>query len=122
MTERDQTMKMDGGKLMMELIPTSATRSLAKVLTYGAKKYKPNGWREVEMDRYVGALMRHFEAFRDDPLSVDEESGMLHIEHALCNVAFLNEFTHQRKDQHPVSDQMKQQLNTVTAMIHNKYK
>lgn len=77
---------------MMELIPTSAIHSLAKVLTYGARKYKPNGWKEVEMDRYIGALMRHFEAFREDPYSVDEESGMLHIEHALCNAAFLNEF------------------------------
>jgi len=94
MTTRDQTMKMDGGKLMMELIPTTATESIARVLTYGAMKYKPNGWKEVEPVRYIGALMRHFEAFREDPYGRDEESGLLHIEHALCNIVFLNHFIH----------------------------
>ena len=90
--ERNQEMKADNSKPMMELIPTSVYKSLGTVLTYGAIKYKPNGWKDVEAERYVGALMRHLIAYMDNPYSIDKESGLLHIEHALCNVAFLNHF------------------------------
>lgn len=92
--ERNQEHKADGGKLRLELIPTTAINSLGKVLTYGAKKYEPNSWQRVERDRYVGAALRHFTAYMDDPTGRDEESGLLHIEHALCNMAFLNHFAH----------------------------
>jgi hypothetical protein len=35
-------MKLDTGKLQYSLIPTSATRALAEVLTYSANKYAPS--------------------------------------------------------------------------------
>ena len=89
--ERNQEHKADGGKLMMELIPTSAIKSLAAVLTYGAKKYSPNSWQRVERERYVGALLRHFTAYMNNPTGRDEESGLMHIEHVLCNAVFLND-------------------------------
>lgn len=92
--ERNQEHKADAGKLRLELIPTTAINSLGRVLTYGAKKYAPNSWQIVERDRYVGAAFRHFMAYMDDPTGRDEESGLLHIEHALCNMAFLNHFAH----------------------------
>ena len=83
-------MKFDKDKLRYDLIPPSATKGLAKVLTYGAKKYKPNNWRLGNKDRYVAALMRHIEAYREGEM-VDSESGLLHLEHAITNVAFLIE-------------------------------
>lgn len=89
--ERNQEHKADGGKPMMELIPTSAIKSLAAVLTYGAKKYEPNSWQRVERERYVGAILRHLTAYIDNPIGKDEESGLMHIEHVLCNAAFLND-------------------------------
>jgi rubredoxin len=89
--ERNQEHKADGGKLMMELIPTTALVSLGNVLTYGAKKYSPNSWQRVERERYVGALLRHFVAYMNNPTGRDEESGLMHIEHVLCNAAFLND-------------------------------
>lgn len=92
-TERNQTIKADGGKLRLELIPTSAITSLGRVLTYGAEKYGANSWRRVERERYVGAILRHLTAYMDDPDGVDEESGLKHIEHVLCNAAFLNEMS-----------------------------
>ncbi len=88
--ERDQEAKADAGKLMMELIPSSAYMSLARVLTYGAQKYGPNNWQGVEPDRYIGALLRHLVLFLDEPEGADAESGLLHIEHVLCNAMFLN--------------------------------
>jgi len=87
----NQFMKFDTGKPRYDLIPPSAMAGMAKVLTYGAKKYKPGNWKEVEsLDRYVAALYRHLEAWRQGE-KTDSESGLLHLEHALTNVAFLLE-------------------------------
>ena len=90
-TVRDQSMKADGGKIRMELIPTSAIYSIGRVLTHGADKYGPNTWQSVEYERYVGALIRHLLAFIDDPLGKDADSGMPHTEHLLANAVFLND-------------------------------
>ena len=85
----EQFMKFDTSKLRYDLIPTSTTKALAQVLTYGAKKYKPNNWQNVDdTDSYVAALYRHIEAWRDGE-KLDKESGLHHLAHALTNVAFL---------------------------------
>lgn len=82
-------MKFDTDKLRYDLIPVSATRGLASVLTYGAKKYKPGNWKLVDdKDKYVAALYRHLDAWRDGE-KVDEESGLSHLAHAMTNIAFL---------------------------------
>lgn len=86
-------LKYDNGKLRMDLIPPTALESLARVLTYGANKYADNSWQGVEPNRYIAALMRHLTEFMKDNNSRDSESGLLHIEHILCNAAFLNDFT-----------------------------
>lgn len=88
---RDQSIKADGGKLRMELIPTSAYIGLGRVLTHGAEKYSPNSWQNVEYERYIGALIRHLVAFIDDPTGRDSDSGLLHTEHLLANAVFLND-------------------------------
>jgi len=86
----EQFMKFDTDKLRYDLIPPSAMEGLAEVLTYGAKKYKPNNWKNGDLDRYVAALYRHLEAWRKGEKK-DEESGMKHLAHAITNVAFLLE-------------------------------
>jgi len=86
----EEFMKFDSEKLMYELIPTSSTKALAEVLTYGARKYKPENWRKGELERYVGATMRHFEAWRAGE-KLDPESGLPHLAHLITNVAFLIE-------------------------------
>lgn len=84
-------LKFDTDKLRYDLVPVSAMKGLAKVLTYGAKKYKPNNWRTVvDTERYVAAAYRHLEAWRAGELH-DAESGCYHLEHALTNIAFLLE-------------------------------
>ena len=83
-------LKFDSGKLRYGLIPPSAMKSLAEVLTFGAKKYKPNNWQNVDsLDRYVDAMFRHIEAWREGE-KMDKESGMPHLAHALTNLMFLN--------------------------------
>lgn len=92
-------LKYDSGKLRFGLIPPIATTSLAEVLTFGAAKYAPNSWQTVPNgeERYLDALYRHLEAYRNGELT-DPESGLSHLAHAITNVAFLLHFESQRKD------------------------
>jgi len=84
--------KYDGEKQRLELIPESAIRALGSVLTYGAKKYDDNNWRKgFKWTRVFGAALRHlflWVAGQDK----DDESGLSHLAHAMCNIAFLIEF------------------------------
>lgn len=88
----DQSIKADAGKLRLSLVPSEIIRAVARVREYGVNKYgEKESWREVEVERYRDALLRHILAYKDDPDGVDEESGLPHLEHVACNVAFLLE-------------------------------
>jgi hypothetical protein len=88
----DQTAKADAGKLQITLVPRQIIRDIAEVRMYGNKKYgDPENWRSVSPERYRDALMRHLLAYLDDPDSADDESGLPHLWHAACNIAFLCE-------------------------------
>jgi len=88
----EQFMKFDSGKLQYNLVPPKAIKELTKVLTYGAKKYKPNNWQQVDdTTRYIDALYRHLEAWRSGE-KIDSESGLSHLSHALTNITFLIHF------------------------------
>lgn len=83
--------KFDDGKLRYELVPPSLGREVAKVLTFGAMKYDAHNWKQVDdPNRYIGALYRHLEAWRQGE-EVDPESGFSHLAHAATNIAFLIE-------------------------------
>ena len=89
--ERNQEAKADAGKLMLELIPPEALEALGRVLTHGAKKYGANKWQTIDdaKNRYRGALLRHYTAYQKNNSGTDADSGLLHIEHVLCNAMFL---------------------------------
>ena len=84
--------KFDADKLRMDLIPPAAITGLVKVLSMGAKKYGDYNWyRGVEYNRLYAACLRHLVAWwgREE---LDPESGLSHIDHAMCNLAFLAQF------------------------------
>ena len=88
----DQTAKADAGKLQLTLVPRGIIRAIAHVRMFGTAKYQdPNNWKKVEPQRYKDAAFRHFLAFLDNPFSKDEESGLPHLWHLACNIAFLIE-------------------------------
>ena len=88
----DQEAKHDEGKIRPTLVPSKLISAVASVREYGCRKYHdPENWRRVEPERYRDALYRHWLAYLDDPSSVDEESGLPHLWHLACNVAFLIE-------------------------------
>ena len=88
----NQQIKADAGKLRISLVPTGIIRAIARVREYGVSKYGAReSWREVERERYTDALLRHTLAWMDDPNGKDRESGLPHLWHMACNVAFLIE-------------------------------
>lgn len=88
----NQDAKADAGKLQLTLVPRQIIREIARARMYGTAKYKdPDNWKQVSPERYRDAAFRHFLAYLDDPGGVDEESGLPHLSHLACNLAFLCE-------------------------------
>ena len=94
MNKDNQDIKRDAGKPELSLVPMKELLyAVAEIREYGTyeKGYGKESWRDVSIERYIDALLRHAVAFADDPYGVDEESGYPHIDHIACNVAFLLE-------------------------------
>ena len=89
-------MKNDNGKPRMDLLPFDALKGVSDVLTFGANKYTPNGWKDVPdaIPRYEAALLRHFTAIKTGEQN-DPETGLPHIHHVACNALFLASLTGQ---------------------------
>lgn len=88
----DQQAKADAGKPILSLVPKEIIYEIEKVRSFGVKKYKdPDNWKRVELERYHQALLRHTLAVWEDINARDKESGLLHLSHIACNVAFLLE-------------------------------
>lgn len=84
--------KDDKGKLQLTLVPRQIIKDIAAVRMFGTEKYKdPENWKTVEIERYRNAAFRHFLAYLDNPKGFDAESGLPHLAHLACNIAFLCE-------------------------------
>lgn len=83
-------MKFDKDKPRYDLIPIGVEEEVAKVFTFGAKKYADNNWLLVEDGerRYYAACRRHIEAWRRGE-RLDPETGYHHLAHAICCLAIL---------------------------------
>lgn len=80
-------LKHDGGKARLDLVPAEIIEAVGAVMTHGAEKYGEGSYRNVEPKRYRAALMRHIAKW----LKIDDDSGLPHLWHIACNVAFLLE-------------------------------
>lgn len=81
--------KDDGEKPRYDLIPPEFLDGTARVLTYGAVKYAPRNWElGMSWGRVFAALMRHMWAWWGGQ-KTDAETGMPHLWHAACCLAFL---------------------------------
>lgn len=89
----NQSAKADNGKPKLSLVPTEIINCIAKCREFGTAKYhNPDNWKDVEKERYIDAAYRHWIKYVEDNNSVDEESGLPHLYHCCCNLAFLCEF------------------------------
>lgn len=90
--------KNDAEKPRMDLISPVAIEELAKVLTFGAKKYAAHNWRNgIVYSRLIAAMMRHVNAYNAGETN-DPETGLSHMAHAMCEAMFLLEFEKTRTD------------------------
>lgn len=88
----DPAVKFDTEKNAIELASSWAIEGLGLVLTYGAKKYAAHNWRKgMAWSRLIGAAFRHLLAFARGE-DIDPESGLPHIDHAMCCLMFLSEY------------------------------
>ncbi len=91
MPEEEADAKADTGKPRPTLVPVSLMEAVTAVREYGCAKYHdPENWRRVEPQRYRDALYRHWLAYLKGEKK-DQESGLPHLWHLACNVAFLIE-------------------------------
>jgi hypothetical protein len=89
-TDETPALKLDTGKVRMELIPASSLDALGRAMTYGSKKYAEHNWAKgFDWDRLVGALLRHINAWRSGQ-DKDPESGLSHLDHVLACAAMLS--------------------------------
>ena len=84
-------LKHDGGEPRLDLVPPEIIEAVGVVMTHGVEKYGEASYRNVEPKRYRAALMRHICKWLKDPYGKDEDSGLPHLWHVACNVAFLLE-------------------------------
>jgi len=88
--------KFDGGKPPLSLISRYALEQEAMVMAFGASKYGRDNWRQgMDFSRLMDATLRHVYAFADGK-DVDEETGLSHLAHARCCLAFLLEYEGKR--------------------------
>jgi len=85
--QHDPGAKLDDGKVLAGVLSdfSLALLEIAKVGTFGAKKYSRGGWQHVEngQERYFDALWRHLLKERHEP--TDKDSGLLHSAHMAWN-------------------------------------
>ena len=90
--EKSEGLRFNEGKLRVDLVPSSAGKGIAEVLTFGAKKYAENNWRlGMKWSKVVASLERHLMAFKEGQ-DYDPESKLLHVDHILTNAAFIKEY------------------------------
>ena len=82
--------KYDDGKLRWSLVPGGPMREVVKVLMHGAAKYDDHNWAKVDnwRERYYNAARRHLDEWWEGE-SLDKESNLHHLAHAMCCLLFL---------------------------------
>lgn len=84
--------KHDSGKPRMSLLSPIALEKVAQVMTFGAKKYDDNNWRQgFPFTRILDAVGRHMNQYQQGE-TYDKESGVSHLAHACCGLFMLLEF------------------------------
>jgi len=86
-----KAIKNDNGKTRMDLLPPKALDGIAKIFTFGAKKYNDYNYKNgkgLDWCRPYAALMRHMIAWNDGE-DIDQESGESHLYHAGCCIMML---------------------------------
>jgi hypothetical protein len=86
--------KDNRGKMPLDLFPYPALLGAADVMAFGTIKYKPHNWRlGLSWTQTWSSMQRHLWAFLEGE-DLDPESGKPHVDHAMCQMAFLSTYYH----------------------------
>lgn len=89
---KDKGLRYNEGKTRYDLLPPFAIEQFARVLTAGAKKYSDNNWKlGMGWRKVIASMKRHIAKFEIGE-DFDEETGLLHMAHVMCNASFLLEY------------------------------
>lgn len=93
MSRKDDAHKLHPSYILSQM--PQAFEAVIEVADYGAKKYSPNGWKEVPQgqERYKEALLRHVLAYAAGNI-IDVESNKQHLAHAAWNCLAIMQLTH----------------------------
>lgn len=87
--KRDQKLNT----LLLHRDLANALEAVNRVLHWGCNERQPpyseTGWKDVPLDKYKQALLRHQSEWLKDPMSLDDESGKLHLAHMAANALIL---------------------------------
>jgi hypothetical protein len=105
--KRGTCARANNGKIRLSLFPMHLIAGATRVLMWGATKYVEWNWAKGgRWSTAFDCMMRHMFKwwfFREE---FDKESGMHHLDHALCNLMFLLHFkdTYKEGDDRPPID------------------
>lgn len=89
---KDKGLRDNQGKPRIDLAPSDAMIHVGKVLAMGAEKYNEHNWEHgMAYSKVIASLERHLKKF-EAGLDIDDESGLHHIDHVLCNALFLSRY------------------------------
>lgn len=87
--KRDQKLNT----LLLHRDLANALEAVNRVLHWGCNERQPpypeTGWKDVPLDKYKQALLRHQSEWLKNPMSLDDESGKLHLAHMATNALIL---------------------------------
>jgi len=89
--QKTEAIKNDKDKTRMDLLPPKALEGIAKIFTFGAKKYNDYNYKNgdgLDWDRPYAAMIRHLNAWNDGE-DLDPETGQSHLYHAGCCIMML---------------------------------
>ena len=89
--EKPQSLRYNEGKAELSYILDAdyAIEGACEVMSFGATKYDRNNWKKgFPKEKLMDSLLRHAIKFQNGE-ELDEESGLPHVDHLLCNAIFL---------------------------------
>jgi uncharacterized HAD superfamily protein len=82
---KEQGQRFNSGKIRYDLLEPHAIEELAKIFSFGAKKYAPNNWlKGLPWMDVIASLKRHLAQFEKGE-DRDQETQLLHMAHVAWN-------------------------------------
>jgi len=102
--ERGTCARFNGGKVRLTLVPLHLLMGAARVFIHGTKKYAPWNWAKGgPWSTPMDCLLRHLIKWWFFGEEYDRDSGLHHLDHAMCNLLFLLHYkdTYREGDDRP---------------------